>query len=319
MKHKLLYILAALSFAACSHDDISERVSFDINLDPSQTYRAGEPVKFIVEGNVDNLLFYSGETGSQYKYKDRYNVSMESVKSAKLQLDIKSQYGNPGGLDIYVSNKFKGLSGTDGAADRAAIKQLEADNMTGWKKMDFDEQTNKWTSNSIDVNESLDNFCMAIHWHPKRDGKSAQRTYLVNGGINLEIEGAAPTKLKISDLGLISVMMNEEIKDPYKKNSGKGSIIFNAPQTAEIQFKGVAANDLPYALDGWVFCVPSKLDKVPNDKGVVVKNMQNYVEFFQHVYMQPGDYTATIVGTNRNYKGASSSVKELHLHIADKL
>ena len=319
MKHKLLYIFAALSLAACSHDDISEPVSFDIKLDHSNTYSAGEPVKFLVEGNVDNLLFYSGETGSQYKYKDRYNVSAESVKSAKLQLDIKSQYGNPDGLDIYVSNAFDGLSGVDGAADREKIKKLVKDNMPGWKKMDFDEQTNKWTSNFIDVSDCLDNFCMAIHWHPKRDGKSAQRTYLVNGGINLEIEGAADTKLKISDLGLISVMMNEEINDPYKKNAGQGSIIFNAPATAEIQFKGVAATYLPYALDAWVFCVPSQLNKVPNDKGIVVKNMQNYMKSFQYNYMQPGNYTATIVGTNRNYKGVSSSVKQLSVHIVDKL
>lgn len=319
MKNKLLYIFAALSFAACSHDDISQAVALDIRLDSSNTYKAGETVNFLVDGNADNLLFYSGETGSQYKYKDRYNVSAESVKSAKLELEIKSQYGNPEGLDIYVSNKFEGLLGNDGAADRATIKKLEAGKMAGWKKMGFDEQTNKWTLNSIDVNDCLDNFCMAIHWHPKRDGKNAQRTYLVNGGISLEIEGAAPAKLKISDMGLISVMMNEEIADPYKKNSGKGSIIFNAPQTAEIQFKGVAANDLPYALDGWVFCVPSKLDKVPNDKGLVVKNMQNYVKSFQYIYMQPGTYTATIVGTNRNYKGSSSEVREMKVIITDKL
>ena len=82
MKHKILYFVAAFAAVACSHKDIVQDVNFDVEIDGSVTYVAGEPVKFLIEGNVDNLLFYSGETGSQYKYKDRFSVPLKQVKSA---------------------------------------------------------------------------------------------------------------------------------------------------------------------------------------------------------------------------------------------
>ena len=51
--------------ASCQQDVVYE-VDYNITLDPANTYYAGDPVKFNIDGDVDNLLFYSGETGSQY-------------------------------------------------------------------------------------------------------------------------------------------------------------------------------------------------------------------------------------------------------------
>lgn len=320
MKHKILYLLTAFAAVACSHKDIVRDVDFDIKIDPSSTYVAGEPVKFLIEGKVDNLLFYSGETGSQYKYKDRFSVPLEQVKSANLELEIQARYGLPGALDLYVSKTFDGLSGKDAAADKAKIKAMFDGGMQGWTKLDYtDGPSTKWTSHSFPVNDYLENFCLAIHWHPQRDGKNAQRTYWVKGAIALDMEGTAPSKLTITDLGALSVMMNDEIADPYKINAGNGSIIFNKPSTADIMFQGVGAKALEYALDGWVIFTPSSLNKISNDKGVVVKNLQNYMDSFEHIYKEPGTYNITFVGVNKNYKGSSREVKELKINIVPKV
>lgn len=319
MKHKILYLLAAFAAVACSHKDIVRDVDFKISLDESTTYLKGEPVKFLIEGEVDNLVFYSGETGSQYKYKDRFSVPLEQVKSANLELEIQARYGKPGALDLYISKTFDGLSGNDAAADKAKIKAMFDGGMQGWTKLDYtDGPSTKWTSHSFPVNDYLENFSLAIHWHPERDGKSAQRTYWVKGSIALDMEGTAPSKLSVTDLGAVSVMMNDEIADPYVINKGNGSIIFDKPATADVIFQGVGATALAYALDGWVIFTPSSLNKVSNDKGTVIKDLKNYMSSFEHVYKEPGNYTATFIGVNRNYKGSSRDEQEIKFSITEK-
>ena len=76
---------AALAFSACSQKIVFD-VDYNVTLNPENTYVAGEPVRFDITGNVDNLLMYTGEIGSEYRYKDRYEVAIEDVKSATLDL-----------------------------------------------------------------------------------------------------------------------------------------------------------------------------------------------------------------------------------------
>lgn len=317
-KYIILSILAVFALIGCKQGGVLEEADFNVVLDASNTYIAGKPVKFNIDGNVDNLVLYTGEAGSKYEYKDRYTVTKDQVKSVSLKLDIRSQYGPAGGLTVYISNKFDGLSGKDAAADKAKIAEMVKGGMAGWKEMKFNEINGKWSTNIQNVDDCLDNFAVALHWNPVDGGKSTQRTYSVNGYIEMEVEGSEPTKLAITNLGLVSVMMNDEISDPYKTNAGNGSIIFNQPNNAQIIFKGVPANKLKYSLDGWVISSPSPLNKVPNDKPKVIKNLQNYMKDFEYTYSKPGTYKVTFVGTNSNYQGASRKVQEMTINIVDK-
>lgn len=73
MKKYISLLFTGILLAACQHDVIYE-VDYNITLDNENTYYAGEPVKFNITGEVENLVFYSGETGSQYVYKDRFSA-----------------------------------------------------------------------------------------------------------------------------------------------------------------------------------------------------------------------------------------------------
>ena len=173
---RLSSILAAAALAGACTQDIVEEVSCSVKLDPSNTFYAGDPVRFNISGQPDNILFYSGETGAQYRFKDRFSVPVDQVNSATLTLDYQARYGNTDGLDIYVSNSFGGLKGNDGAADRATVRSMIDGGMAGWTKLDYQEGASTvWTHQSYDVGSMLENFTIAFHWHPKRDGKSAQR------------------------------------------------------------------------------------------------------------------------------------------------
>lgn len=304
--------------ASCQQDVVYE-VDYNITLDPANTYYAGDPVKFNIDGNVDNLLFYSGETGSQYIYKDRYEVPIEDVVSATLTLDIQARYGLANALEIWVSKDFAGINGeNDPDGDRKLIKELVKAGMPGWTKLDYQEgASTKWTTQDFEMNEYLSNLCIAFHWCPT-DITQTQRTYWINGKISLEMAGTEPSTMTLTNLGMKSVMMNQEV-DAYKKNAGNGSIRFdNATNAGEICYQGVGANVLAYAIDGWVFTNPRPLNKVANDKGTVIKDLQNYLHSYEYVWSKPGTYKVTFLGRNENYAAASEDIQEFTITILEK-
>ena len=71
MKRISIFLASLTMLCACSHD-IDREAYFKVTLSSANTYMAGEPVVFNFSGDIDNVLFYSGEQGSEYQYKDRY-------------------------------------------------------------------------------------------------------------------------------------------------------------------------------------------------------------------------------------------------------
>ena len=328
MKRILFFISGLVLMASCQHDVVYE-VDYNITLDKANTYYAGEPVRFNLAGEVDNVIFYSGETGHQYVYRNRYEVPLEDVKSANLHLEINGRYGVKGSLELYVTNGFAGLAGNDGEGDRRTIQTMVDNGMDGWDKLTVDERENEYVVHDIPLNDYLDNMCVALHWCPETHTK-VQRTYWIRGYLSLEMEGVEPMELNILDLGFISVMMNEEIEDPYQvnlKNASGGNVngcVRYDVSAAPIVFQGVSKYDekdntgLPYALDGWLISTPQTLNKVSNDTPQFVKNLQNYCQPFEHVYEKPGIYKVTFVGRNENYASASEQIKEFTINNLEK-
>ena len=319
MTMKKIFVLSAalIAFCACQHD-IVRVTDFKVTLDSENTYFVGEPVTFNFDGEVDNIIVYTGETGSQYIYKDRFTVPAEDVKSVNLDMSFQARYGVAGAMEIWVSKEFEGLNGEDGDADRATIKAMVEGGMQGWTKLDYQEgESTKWTEQQFDLSEYVENFTIAFHWCPPQTDQT-QRTYWINGSLSLELEGTAPTLMDISELNFKTVMMNKEIEDPYLINAGNGSIVLNTPNTASLIFQGVGANALPYTLDGWAISTPAPLNRVANDKAVVIKNQQNYLPSYSYVWNKPGTYKVTFVGTNSNYMDSTMEVHEVTVTIVEK-
>lgn len=326
-KSILLYLTVSLAvpalFPACTQNDILYDVDFNVTLAPENTYYAGDPVTFNFEGEVDNLLFYSGESGHEYRYRDRYSIDHSLIKSATLHLEIQPRYG-AGTLGVWYSSSFTGLAGNDGEADRATMAQLEEGGMSGWTPLTIWDEENPETSLTtriveFDITQAVENFSLAFLWnHEGVDlTASSQRHYRVNGSVSIEAEGFGTINTDLSSLLMTSVMMNEEEEDPYRKNDGNGSIRFDTEQ--DINFQGCGPSDgIAYALKGWVVTTPQMLNAVANDTGTVIKNMQNYMETFSYTFAEPGTYTVTFVGRNVNYVGSSEQVKEVTVTILDR-
>ena len=331
MMKKILYFSIALLTVSCQHE-VAYDVDYNVTLDASNTYYAGDPVRFNIKGEVDNITFYSGEMGSQYIYKDRFSVPVESVRSAELRLQIQPQWGYNGGFDIYVTDSFEGLLGNDGEADRATMRSMYEAGMQGWTKVEWADpqgagagSAEAWIDVNVPMSDYIDNAVVAFHFHPKRDGVSAQRSYGLKGGVSLDMEGIPPVNLDLVDLGFTVVNMNEEvgaydinIPNTPGGNTYNGRIRFDYHQ-APIFFNGAGATALEYAIDSWCISNPAALNRVTNDKGVAIKNMQNYLSHYEYVFNEPGTYEVTFVGINSNYAMHQKKVKTLRVTILENL
>lgn len=332
MKKSILYILTVslalpAFITACSQNDILYDVDFNVTLAPENTYYAGDPVTFNFDGEVDNILFFSGESGHEYRFKDRYSIPLDQIESATLHLDVWPRYGK-GSLSVWYSSSFTGLNGNDGEADRTTMANMESGGMSGWTSVytsAADEASLAETGPGlpipdVDVTEALENFSLAFLWnHDEEEIQSnAQRHYRVNGSLSITAEGIGTVTTDLSDFIMTTVMMNEEL-DPYLYNAGNGSIRFDTDY--DINFQGinpVSGGGPEYPIKGWVVTTPQMLTAVANDKGEVIKNMQNYMESYSYTFAEPGTYTVTFVGRNVNYVGTSEQVKEVTVTILDR-
>ena len=313
--------------ASCQHDVIYE-ADYNVTLDEENTYYVGEPVKFNIDGEVDNIVFYSGESGSQYMYKDRYQVSAADVESVKLEMNYEPQYGLKGGLKVYYTNTFDGLSGNDQTADRKKLSDMSAD-MTGWVEMPWTEGNSKIeVKHTYDIPlEMYENLSLAFYWEPVFKANNDQRTYLVRGKFLLGMKGLKdPIPVSLKNMNFTSVMMNTEYENAYKTDNGKGSILLNGTMkfttskvVAEIVFRGFD-KDHTFGSKGWLIGNMPKMDvvNVDPDKGVVIKNLQNYLHSYEYTWTEPGTYKVAFVGRNENYASSSEMVKEYTITILEK-
>lgn len=316
MKRNYLLIFALIAICGCQHDVI-EDIDFNVTLDAGNTYVAGEPVRFNFTGNMDNVVFYSGENGSEYKYSERYSIPVESIESATLSMTILPQYGKAGALRCWVTDKFDGLWGDDSEADRNLIKSLTESDMKDWTEVTYTEPgSGKTVDISLDILDYKDKFCIAFHWNPTYDEKNSQRTYKINGAVDLDIKDIGKSKMDFGGLDFTAVMMNEE-RDAYISTGKNGEIILD-DKVYDLFFKGCGATEFPYALDGWAISRPRALNRVENDKGLVIKNTQNYLNSYEYTWDEPGTYLVTFVASNANYMGATKELKEMTVTIVNR-
>ena len=328
MTDRLLpYIAGAMGVlflsAGCEQANIYSEVDFNVRLDPSNTYVAGEPVRFNISGNPDNLLFYSGEIGHAYQYRDRYEVPVEQVTSIVLDMNIEHRYGEKdhSALEIYYTNEFPGLNGNDAQADVALVKGMYEGGMSGWTKVDFEDPGPKadvtFQVQTGNMKDCVDNLCIAFHWNPSEntvnnDHKIPMDTYRINGIMTIECEGMNPQQRDLKSLMGQAIIFDH---DPvYWMDQGNGSIRIQ-DGTWDVIFQGGYYDEIKHDCNGWLFSVPQAFNVSEPDQGLVIKNIQNYLDTYEYTFTEPGTYTVTFVGTNSNYIDESRDVQEFEINI----
>ena len=321
---RITYLAAALTLAmagsSCEHDEIYEPLEFAVQLSPTNTYKAGDPVVFNFSGNADFITIWNGDTGHEYQYRDRTVLdNPKLLESCKLNIEFSRRSGkNVDDVQFYVTNQFEGLTGNDVTTDKARIETEEADLFSKWYLLDLKEtnSSSKWWLTEHDlcnINESgkdiTDNFCLLIRWHPKN--VLEQSNYFINASVEVKFEGYDAITKKITELNPVCFNRPEEMvgkeyavydgsstgsKLGYLQIGGNYDVMLNGTESSVV---------CPYRIDTWYVTTPLKLNMIPSDTGQSIKGVTDDVKNYSHIYNEPGTYTATILAGNGNYQGES--------------
>lgn len=313
---KIVYIAALTLLVSCQHKVEFDR-NFHVTLDKDNTYHVGEPVRFNFNGNIDNILFYSGEPGSEYAHRNRYMLTKEEIESATLSVEIQARYKDGkynGGLDIYVTDQFEGLMWNNGTQDRISVQSMLDGGMQGWRKLEYVAgASEEWIKHEYDVTGLTDNFAMAVHWHPEvgQWGK-----YMMNCDLVVKpVSGAQELIYDIKDIGMNVLNMPEDYK-PYKADSSNGFISFSSLE-AEVGFMG--STGLTHQVDSWLFSIPSQVGRLEGDTGFVVKNLQNDVDSFEYRWEKPGIYKVVFVCVDHSAGQGRKVISEFNVNIVEPI
>lgn len=326
MKKYIAIISVLIALCSCQHD-IERVVDFNITLATGNTYVVGEPVRFDISGDVDNLLFYSGEHGASYEYTDRTELPMSAVTDLTISADYMAKYAVPGHLEVWVTDNFDGLYSTGNAeADSAAFAAIAADPAAaGWMRLNYDEGASaQWTyetyslTDSTGFNVASDKMCLAFHWCAPEE-VVFQRQYGLNGILEYKAAGRTFTKT-YKDLGFKTISLNEDTF--YNATTYNGCKFQYNTRDAQIFFNGFDTKNKegyisPYKWDLWMVSTPFKTFPVDSDKGTVIKNVQNSLDSYEYTWNEPGTYTVVFVGTCANYLGSSEQVRTLIVNIVE--
>ncbi|WP_374164745.1 DUF5017 domain-containing protein [Arcticibacter sp. MXS-1] len=91
--------------SSCRRDEVNVP-DFDVRTD-KQEYKVNELVEFVFKGTANSITFYSGESGQEYKYKDRLEFDNSVLK---VNMVTQTLYGSqPNNLRLMVSTDFNGV------------------------------------------------------------------------------------------------------------------------------------------------------------------------------------------------------------------
>ena len=340
---RITYLAAALALtvagSSCEHDEIYEPLEFSVQLAPTNTYKTGDPVVFNFSGNADYITVWNGDTGHEYKYRDRTSVAFEDIEQCTLEIEISQQYSKADirNLNMLVGNQFQGLNGQDAEADRQIVEAIEASRQgneyPGWKTLEYeDNNANTFKTETYDITEYADNFTFGVHlFQNEEDLNQTMKTYRINPKIRVKIKGYDTQEysgLSMGERFITYSLADIHADNPYIHNiSGNGNLRiqglpgdYNTAAVIVYQGFNAGAAGMPSPVRQFGFMRPMSLNTITPDTGQSIKGVADDVKSYSYTYDKPGTYTVTFLVGNGNYQGESGiQTYEMKVTIIDPI
>ena len=277
---------------SCTKKDVGA-VSFDVTT-ASTTYHVGDSVTFTLSGNPDYIIFYSGENGHQYQYRNRTTA----LGIPSLSFWSYEQYGNhTNTMHLMVSTDFNGIY------DSADVKNAHWTDITNRATLSTGKDST--SSGSILLSDFIhqDTPVYVAFKYADIQSTGSQRTWTIKNLalINKLQDSTTSTLLDIPN----SVWLGVDILNP--------TAIWTASATS-LRVAGGAAT--APSSESWVVSQPINLTKVHADAGVSIKTLTDPVlKSYYHIFTMPGNYTIVFAATNANVNSQTTATKTLNITI----
>ncbi|WP_171047946.1 DUF5017 domain-containing protein [Pedobacter xixiisoli] len=293
--NKFKYILGALlitSVYACKKDN-PEELTFNVSTSKAE-YNVADSVEFNIEGYADVIGFYSGESGKEYRFRNRLEAN-----DAKVFLDISTQVLNASqrnNLSLWYSTDFTKVYTPEGIqnstwTDITSRFTLAPDGGTAASAV--------VPSGKIDITDLVVlgkpiffGFKYVAQNSPTAGtGGRTWRVPVFN--LTSEFPGGTSSLANVTDALWTAV----DVKNPANK-----WII-----QATTPFLYFAPNSTLTESEDWAITRDIFTNKVNPDKGVGIKAYIDKIKNYKYKFSTPGTYTVTFVGKN----GLNGNVKEV--------
>lgn len=305
---KYLLGLAVLPFLAfCTKDNV-ESPAFDVSVE-ARTYKVNDSVRFSFTGAPDIITFYSGQKGKEYQYRDR-----TIAEGGKKELSITTQvtYGSQ-------TDNLKLLASTDfnGVYDSSSVKKATWTDITGKFKLSTSPAGVLGTSTAsgkVDISDVViagKPLFLAFKYvglATATGTATTQRGWRIYNFdfINTYADGTVITLASRTNAGWTPVNIVDAVSA-----SGASKWIYTASMFYYDPMSSLKESE------GWYITKPFLADNISPDKGVPIKEYSQRRSSYAYAFPKAGVYRVTFVGSNVNYTGQKSVVKEFEITVVD--
>lgn len=296
---KVFFIFVIGLLASCQKRyELDSLEIFNIRTEKS-SYSVRDTVRFIIDGDPENIVFWSGETGSKYEYRNRTAIEGNTIN---LNFKSFSQFATADRsiIQLKVSTDF---SGTVDAANIQKANWTDISDIAQWST--GADQTPSGNIN-LDAFASQNKEIAVAFYHKTTVLKplAQQNRWVIRSfditSTNAE-QGTSTSILTLANAAWKGYRFNAA--DPKTAWSIAAAQLITGRSETELY-------------EDW--CV-SKLfnpNKVDTDKGVAIKNISaKKVTTYEKVYPVAGVYKVVFVAANGNVENTRSITREIELTI----
>jgi len=297
MKNIIRYCgLLLVGLVACVEDE-APSVKLNVALD-KQVYQVGEPVTFKLNGNPDNIVFYSGEVGHNYAYKERYHADGDLL----VKFNSWVRYG-----DIYHNLKFLVSSDFSGIYDKENVEAATWIDLSDKFRFSVgDDQTPSGEVNLKEYVGAAEDARLFVAFRYEDEEKARQNNWIIRS-IALDcvsVEGVRSSLATMPTMGWKVV----DFENP--------AVTWNVSSTSQILIDG--GTNQPKNVD-WVISQAFDVRKTTPDTGVALKNISTTMDEYQYVYTKPGNYEVVFETTSDWYNGSDHGLTRVTVEVQGKV
>lgn len=293
MKNIIRYCgLLLVGLVSCVEDE-APSVELKVALD-KQVYQVGEPVTFKLNGNPDNIMFYSGEVGHNYAYKERYHADGDLL----VNFNSWVRYG-----DIYHNLKFLVSSDFSGVYDKENVEAATWIDLSDKFRFSVgDDQTPSGEVNLKEYVGAAEDAKLFVAFRYEDEEKAQQNNWIIRS-ITLDCVSAEGVRSNLATMPT----MGWKVVD-FENTA----VTWNTSSTSQIQING--GNNQPKNVD-WIISQAFDARKTTPDTGVALKNISTTMDEYKYIYTKPGIYEVVFETTSDWYNGSDHGLTRLTVEV----
>lgn len=293
MKNIIRYCgLLLVGLVSCVEDE-APSVELKVALD-KQVYQVGEPVTFKLNGNPDNIVFYSGEVGHNYAYKERYHADGDLL----VNFNSWVRYG-----DIYHNLKFLVSSDFSGVYDKENVEAATWIDLSDKFRFSVgDDQTPSGEVNLKEYVGAAEDAKLFVAFRYEDEEKAQQNNWIIRS-ITLDCVSAEGVRSNLATMPT----MGWKVVD-FENTA----VTWNTSSTSQIQING--GNNQPKNVD-WIISQAFDARKTTPDTGGALKNISTTMDEYKYIYTKPGIYEVVFETTSDWYNGSDHGLTRLTVEV----